>query len=336
MASTPVEPVPDDPRIGDLRYSVSPTAQLSAAEAAHTQPAAPGTQEGVAGRAVVSPTAKDTLWADTSYYQAAVNFSVYPYLWYSCRSNDGTFVDPKFQLNLALSKQALDTKRLQGLIVYVVYRPNWQSTLATLEKDVGVPHPLTVYMIDVESWGGAITGDQTAGIEALRKGIIAWLQSHLTPAQKAYAPYMARQAKRVIAYGNSGDMSSLYRGRPAGVKWVLANYSSNPSFGDKIAHQFSSSFYVPGFGNCDINSADGYDSAHLQTELGISPMTIPDPKPQPPQDTHDPVLNGLYAAGWGKDYGPYTHANHPFLVPGPGHGFMDRLARIEHHLGLKP
>lgn len=234
----------------------------------------------------------DTLWADVSYYQPLVDFTVYPYRWFSCRSNDGTFDDPHFQANLARSKHQLDVGRLDGLIVYVVYRTNVQATLQNLKDQVGKPHPRTVYMIDVESWGRQVTGDQTNGIEAMRKGIVSWLRSNLTAAQRLNLPLVARQAKRVIVYGNTGDLRALYPGKPASVKVVVAGYGSNPPYPGKVGHQFASDYHVPPFGPCDINTADGLSSTQLAKTLGIPKATArpaPVAKPAPAQAVKPPT-----------------------------------------------
>lgn len=289
----------------------------------------------------------DTLWADVSYYQPLVDFSVYPYRWLAVRSNDGTFDDPKFHANFALAKHALDRKQLDGLIVYVVYRQNWEATLANLKAQVGTPHPRTVYMIDLESWGGQVSGDQTAGIEAMRKGIVAWLRSNLTAAQKLNLPLVARQRRRAFVYGNLGDLRSLYPGKPSSVKVVVAAYGSNPPYPGKIAHQFASNFPTPPFGPCDINSADGSTSRAFAKTVGIplppvtpTPFPKPTPKPVPAPappvnpDPADPILQAVYAVLYGTDHGPYTHAAHPNVVRGEGKGVLDRLAYLERKMSM--
>jgi hypothetical protein len=144
--------------------------------------------------------------------------------------------------------------RLKGFIVYFVWEPNWQQTIQTFMKMVGKPHPKMAVMIDVESWGGRITGNQSAGINAAREALIKWLGGN---------------RNRVIGYGNAGDLNNLWPQR-GDCNLILANYSSNPSFPNKIAHQFSSSYYVQPFGKCDINSADGYSPDQFATKLGLN------------------------------------------------------------------
>lgn len=240
--------------IGALSLSVSPTGLAQARRSGAPLLEAP------------LPSAAYTLWADISSYQGYVDFSKYPYRVLAIRSNDGTYDDPHFVQNLALSKQALDTAKLDMLGVYCVYRPNWQQTLANLEQNVGQPHPRMWFMVDVESWGGQIRGSQTAGIEAMRQALAQWVNARLG---------ISNGSARVVVYGNANDLNALYPGRPSSVRIVLANYSSNPAFPGKWAHQFSSSYNVPPFGACDINSADGYTVPQLAASLGVNLSTTP-------------------------------------------------------------
>ena len=216
----------------------------------------------------------DTLFADVSYFQRLVD-DTYPYRFLSIRSNDGTFRDPNFAKNLAWCKSAVARNRLDGFIVYFVWRPNWTDAVNTLKAMVGTPHPKMAVMIDVESWSGKITGNQSAGINAARESLIKWLGGN---------------RKRVLGYANAGDFASLWPNR-GDCKVILANYSSNPAFPGKIAHQFSSSFMVAPFGRCDINSADGLTSAQFAVALGLvagAPAPSPAPKPVTPSK---PVIN---------------------------------------------
>lgn len=203
----------------------------------------------------------DTLFADVSEFNPQVT-DVYPYQFFSFRSNDGTYRDHHFTLNLAWAKHAADTGRLAGFLVYFVWEPNWQDTVATFKAMVGTPHPKMAVMLDVESWSGKIRGNQSAGINAAREALIAWLHGN---------------RRRVIGYANAGDFAALWPSR-GDARVVLANYSANPAFPGKIAHQFSSSYPVPPFGKCDINSADGLSPTQFAAALGIG---VPAPKPKP-------------------------------------------------------
>jgi hypothetical protein len=195
----------------------------------------------------------DCLFADVSEYQAYVNDS-YPYPLISFRSNDGTYRDRKFAANLSWAKDAVTRGKILGFIVYFVYEPNWQETVATFKAMVGAPHPKMAVMIDVESWG-RIYGDNSPQINAARESIITWLSGN---------------RKRVIGYGNMGDLASLWPNK-GDAKVVVAAYGSNPSHPAKIAHQFADNWNTPPFGPSDINSADGYSPQAFAAALGLVP-----------------------------------------------------------------
>jgi hypothetical protein len=222
----------------------------------------------------------DTLYADVSEFQVEVN-NTYPYRFFAFRSNDGTYRDHHFANNLAWAKHACDTGKLTGFIVYFVYETNWRQTLATFQAMVGKPHPKMAVMIDVESWGGKIRGDQSSELNALDSALRGWLRKYTTARDWAAGrwPY-----KRILGYANAYDFASLWPKRRSTLRTVLANYTSNPPFPGKVAHQFSDHFHVPPFGYCDINSADGYTPAALARKLGLptsSPAPAPAPKPAP-------------------------------------------------------
>ena len=68
----------------------------------------------------------------------------------------------------------------------------------TLKDLVGQPHPRMAVMIDVESWQGQITGNQSDGLNKAYQAIADWLGDR----------------RRVIAYGNRGDLNSLWPYKP--------------------------------------------------------------------------------------------------------------------------
>ena len=207
----------------------------------------------------------DTLFADVSYYQAKVDDS-YPYRVISIRSNDGTFVDPNFAANLAWCKKACDSGKLAAFLVYFVYRPDVDNVHAVAAL-VGDPHPQMGVEIDVESWGGQITGDQSSRLNATYDGLSSWLGDR----------------RRVIAYGNAGDLNSLWPNKPAGLRIRLAAYGSNPDYPGKIAHQYTNGEGYGGglpegatpFGNCDMNSADNLTATAFAAALGITAGAMP-------------------------------------------------------------
>lgn len=200
----------------------------------------------------------DTLWSDISEWNSVVD-DQYPYQVLAVRSNDGTYRDHHFVQNYQWAKRALDSGKLRVLIIYLVYRQDWSNDLATLKSEVGMPHPNTVIMVDVESWGGQITGDQSASINLLYRGIVSWIGD----------------PRRCIGYGNIYDLNSLWPTRPAGLRLIVAAYGSNPSYPGKLGHQFTDGqttdhLFVPPFGYADVDSADGYDIDSFCAALGLS------------------------------------------------------------------
>lgn len=219
----------------------------------------------------------DTVYADVSEFQPAVD-DHYPYKFIAFRSNDGTYRDHHFAQNIAWAKAACDSGRLAGFIVYFVFETNWLDAVSTLEQMVGKPHPNMAVMIDVENWSGKIKGNHSVQINAARERLIGWLGGN---------------RRRVIGYANAGDFDALWPNR-GDCNVVLANYSANPVFPRKIAHQFSDRFVVPPFGACDVNSADGMSPAEFAAVLGL-PVRHPSPKPRPetpaviPKPAPDPL-----------------------------------------------
>jgi hypothetical protein len=193
------------------------------------------------------------LWADVSYYQPVVT-DAYPHPVLAIRSNDGTYRDPKFAANYAWARRAMDSGKLAALIVYCVYRPNWEQTAATMMDMVGKPaHPQVVAMIDVESWGGQIHGDHSAAINQLHQRLADWLGD----------------PRRVIGYGNQGDLNSLWLSKPPGIQLVVASYGSVPTYADMIAHQYGDNVACDPFGPCDANSSNAHTLETLLTTLGL-------------------------------------------------------------------
>lgn len=216
----------------------------------------------------------DTLFADVSEWQRPVDDS-YPYRVLTIRSNDGTYRDKDWAANYAWCRAAADSGKLAFFIVYFVWRPDSvRDTLATLKSQIGQPHPRMAIMLDVESWGGQIGGDQSAGINAAFEDIAAWLGDR----------------RRVIGYGNIGDLNALWPNKPAGVRLVVAAYGSNPDYPGKIAHQYTDGQGhgdglpegAPPFGNCDMNAADGLTATAFAAALGIGAPVVPPPPGPPP------------------------------------------------------
>lgn len=200
---------------------------------------------------------------DVSEYQRPVNDS-YPHQWISFRINDGTYVDRNATANLAWARKAAAAGKIAGYTCYCVFRPN-TPTLQTLMRVVGQPDQYMTVMIDVESWGGQIHGNQSQAITALANGVGEWLGDR----------------RRVIAYGNHNDLVGLYPVRPSWLRIVVASYgSTQPAFPNLIGWQYSDGdgrWPVPAglprkskpFGACDHNIFPGFTAAELAAELGV-------------------------------------------------------------------
>lgn len=205
--------------------------------------------------------ADDVLWSDISTWQVGVDDS-YPYQVLAIRSNDGTYRDPKFAANYRWALNALATGKLSILIVYFVWRPNWLETVNTHKAMLGTPHDGVVSMVDIESWGGQITGNHSSVIDSTVANLALWYGNN---------------TKRVIGYGNVGDLNTIWPTKPPGMRLIVAAYGSNPSYPGEIAHQFTNGVYdkllVAPFGYADVNSADHTTLAQLRDELGLTMTT---------------------------------------------------------------
>jgi len=135
-----------------------------------------------------------------------------------------------------------------------------------------------VVMIDVETWGGQIRGDQSAGLNGAYSALVDWLGHPL----------------RVIGYGNRGDLDELWPQKPDGLRLVMAAYGTNPSYPGKIAHQYTNGQGFGGglpegadpFGVCDMNSADGLHPHAFASACGITIAVEPAiPEPAIPEPT---------------------------------------------------
>lgn len=220
----------------------------------------------------------DTLWADISEFQRTVD-NTYPHKLICIRSNDGTHRDSHFQANRAWCDKAVASGKLLGYIVYYFYRPT-KTGLATCKSMVGTPNPKMALMIDVESAGGSVKGNQSATINAEYQEAVSWLGGN---------------KNRVIGYGNVYDLNALWPQKPAGIRLVVANYSANPAYPGKFAHQFSDRHVTAPFGACDINSADGMAPADVAKLLGLTgTAATPKPPPSSPPPASVPTLHVDY------------------------------------------
>lgn len=201
----------------------------------------------------------DTQWADISEFQTPVNNN-YPYQILCIRSNDGSYQDKHFAANRAWCDQAVASGKLAMYIVYYFFRPT-MTGFSTLKARVGTPNPKMAVMIDVESDGGNVSGNQSGNINSEFNQAASWLGD----------------ARRVIGYGNVGDLDNLWPQKPAGIRLVVAAYGSNPGYPGKFAHQYTDKGACAPFGTCDMNSADGMALGDVISMFGFSGAPAPLP-----------------------------------------------------------
>src|SRR5262249_37206042 len=115
----------------------------------------------------------DTLWSDISEFQVPVT-NAYPCHFLCLRSNDGTYQDHHFTQNIAWPRGAVHAGRLWGFMVYYFYRPGVNGARVLMSR-VGHPDPDMAVMIDVESAGGQVAGNQSAAINAQHDELVKWL-----------------------------------------------------------------------------------------------------------------------------------------------------------------
>jgi hypothetical protein len=218
----------------------------------------------------------DTLFADVSEFQVpatdaytsaqytAGNGVSANYAVLSIRSNDGGHRDRNFAQNYQWCVKACNEGRLKFFVVYFYWRPGSTDVDVhmAMVKEQGGPHRQMVSMMDVES-GGNPGGDQSVELNAEYHRLADWLGD----------------PKRVIGYANLGDERTMWQFKPDHLPMILAGYGGNPTDASvfKIAHQYTDGRGfggglpegAPPFGNCDMNSADGFSPSQLAAALGI-------------------------------------------------------------------
>ena len=160
--------------------------------------------------------------ATSATFQTSYDDS-YPHHWAIFRVCDGTFVDPKFAVNRTWAESAVAKGKITGYTVYCVYRPG-VDVLGVVKAAVGKPSKHVTVMVDIESWSGQISGDHSAAITTLIHSLGIWLGD----------------SRRVLAYGNQGDLASIYPHRPSALRLVVAAYGSvQPNVPGLIGWQYS-------------------------------------------------------------------------------------------------
>lgn len=184
----------------------------------------------------------DTISVDISYFQNVVDDS-YPRRWLIFRGCDGDFTDPHAAWNAAWAKRRQAARLLDGWSVYAAYRPGQvPASLAILDR-LGLAGGHV--MVDVESWGGQITGDHSPEINSFQQQLAArvgW--------------------GRVWEYGNADDLAAIHPHRDPRVRVHDASYGgTRPNVPGLVGWQYTDGTWdVPGlpsstppFGPCDHN-----------------------------------------------------------------------------------
>lgn len=209
-----------------------------------------------------------TFACDVSYFQHLADDS-YPHPWLIFRAADGTFIDPNCAANYRWAKAAARAGKLVGYTAYIVYEPG-VDLLAQLKKALGnKPDEFLTVMIDVERWGGKITGNHSPEINREADRIAAWLGDR----------------KRVLVYANSGDFAALFPKRDRWLHLILADYTAvPPHLQHVLAHAIgwqytdgSGNYPAPDgyptssapFGHCDHNVFPNHTPTQLAAALGV-------------------------------------------------------------------
>ena len=238
----------------------------------------------------------DTLFPDVSEHNEILNDQVATKWnrwsrWVAIRANDGSHMDLNFLSNVRWIMRAINVFKLVGYVVYTVYPSSFQN-LTPLQAFIYYKHQLQlipagggrrrrqVRLIDIESWNGRYHGDHSSDILAFWN--LVWRDANSSrPSWQRKTPGIALfcrrlDQRRTCFYGNASDLDEMLprSKRPRNVVIFLANYTSNPPYPGKVVHQFSSNYPIPGLGNVDINTADGYTPEALGRTLGISTLTL--------------------------------------------------------------
>jgi hypothetical protein len=189
------------------------------------------------------------------------------------RSNDGAYLDHHFLLNL--------TYLVRGLVAfwgsYFVWELNWRQSVDTYLKVVFPVHrPHAFAEIDLESWGGKITGDHSAEVVATWDRIVRHINGLRRRGTRRIM--LARDRRRVILYGNQYDLAALAPHIDKRINYNIADYGvaldqaqlrANGIDPKRVVlHQFSMSYPVEPFGSCDVNGSS-QRVKKLASQLGV-------------------------------------------------------------------
>jgi hypothetical protein len=166
-------------------------------------------------RKPVVPSAGGTSWADVSQYQGRPVDHTYPYGVLCFRTNSGDQVDTLAAQNARSAKQALQTGGSAIVIPYYFFRPGEENCdlHRKVLEDAGLwNNDGTISMVDVESAGGTITGDQSWEINDEVNRLRGWYGN----------------TRRVIGYWNPNADGGLWLVRPYALELVMPQYNNSP------------------------------------------------------------------------------------------------------------
>lgn len=151
------------------------------------------------------------IYPDVSEFQVAANDSFNRQFVMFRAVNDPGRLDFKASQNLAWAASARARGRIANFGVYVIpVTTSIGNILARLDQ-LGVPRDCVV-MIDMESWGGQVRGNQSVTCNALAEAL------------------RTRQNGRsdlVWGYGNRGDLASIWPSRPSWLGVIVAAYGQD-------------------------------------------------------------------------------------------------------------
>jgi hypothetical protein len=223
-------------------------------------------------RKPVVPSDGGTYWADVSQYQGKPVDETYPYGVLSFRTNSGDKVDTLAAANAASALEALKSGGSSLVIPYYFFRPGQENCdlHRKVLQDAGLwLHDNTISMVDVESDGGKIRGDQSWEINDEVNRMRGWYGNQ----------------RRVIGYLNPNADAALWLHRPYMLELIIPQYNNTPGdltgvhdnvvVREACAHQFTdhATDVAPWSGQgVDMNWSP-YTVAELLTLFGMGEVT---------------------------------------------------------------
>lgn len=219
-------------------------------------------------RKPVVPSEGGSYWTDVSQYQRKPVDREYQYGVFCFRTNSGDKADKLAVANAQAARDLLDIDQLGVVIAYYFFRPGEANCDLHREILTGAGlwlHPNTATMVDVESDGGKIKGDQSYEINEEVNRVRGWYGNQ----------------RRVIGYWNPNADAELWQHRPFALELVIPQYNNTPgdltgvhddvAVREAFAHQYTdkATDVLPWPGQkVDMNWSP-YSRAELMTRLGM-------------------------------------------------------------------